>query len=375
MNSATQINKYGRKMCIAITGGGTGAIYELLRAGGGSNSLIEAIVPYNQIALENFLGYKVEKFCSEHTARKMALRAFQRAFKLTGDPGVVGVGATAVLHKGGDGVEKYSDGSLRKHLLYVAVHTITHTFIYGFEFTDKGMDRLAEEEVSSQAILDVILVSVVNNLDRNPLLDYDSLVTSDWSEMTPSGDMIDLMLGYTKLAPAMVNKPITDLLYPGSFSPAHAGHMRLAKAVADLTDKEVTFEVCIENVAKPPLDWIDICEIFYSVRDQRDIHKVPWANLVFTRLPKFIDKAQHFHQPTFIVGADTAKRIVAPEYCPEGIGAMVSALDNCHAQFIIGEREGTDLTPVKEYLKNATYLTKEQYKDQGESSTKIRNQQ
>ena len=41
----------GRKAALAITGGGSGAVGELLRVPGGSRLLIEAQVPYDALAL------------------------------------------------------------------------------------------------------------------------------------------------------------------------------------------------------------------------------------------------------------------------------------------------------------------------------------
>src|SRR5689334_16891693 len=45
----------GRKAALAITGGGSGAVGELLRVPGGSRLLIEAQVPYDEMALAAFL--------------------------------------------------------------------------------------------------------------------------------------------------------------------------------------------------------------------------------------------------------------------------------------------------------------------------------
>ena len=42
----------GRQAVLAITGGGTSAIAELLRVPGGSRLLLEAIVPYDPRSLE-----------------------------------------------------------------------------------------------------------------------------------------------------------------------------------------------------------------------------------------------------------------------------------------------------------------------------------
>ena len=46
-----QIHASGRRVVLAITGGGSGAIGELLRVPGGSRTLVEAIVPYETTAL------------------------------------------------------------------------------------------------------------------------------------------------------------------------------------------------------------------------------------------------------------------------------------------------------------------------------------
>ena len=65
----------GRQAVLAITGGGTGAIAELLRVPGGSRLLLEAIVPYDPRALAEFLGAAAEQACSGETAVAMAARA------------------------------------------------------------------------------------------------------------------------------------------------------------------------------------------------------------------------------------------------------------------------------------------------------------
>ena len=62
----------GRKAALAITGGGSGAVGELLRVPGGSRLLIEAQVPYDELALAAFLGFAPAQACSSDTAIAMA---------------------------------------------------------------------------------------------------------------------------------------------------------------------------------------------------------------------------------------------------------------------------------------------------------------
>ncbi len=75
----TKIHASEAQMVLAITGGGSGAIGQLLRVPGGSRTVLEAIVPYSAAALTEFIGAPPEHFCSESTARMMAMAAFNRA--------------------------------------------------------------------------------------------------------------------------------------------------------------------------------------------------------------------------------------------------------------------------------------------------------
>src|ERR1700689_272165 len=77
------IQASGRKAALAITGGGSGAINELLRVPGGSRLLIEAQVPYDAQALEAFLGYAPAQASSSDTAIAMARSALERGARLT----------------------------------------------------------------------------------------------------------------------------------------------------------------------------------------------------------------------------------------------------------------------------------------------------
>ena len=93
----------GRKAALAITGGGSGAVGELLRVPGGSRLLIEAQVPYDTVALATFLGFAPAQASSAETAMAMARTARARAARLVppntgfGGTDLIGLGATAAL--------------------------------------------------------------------------------------------------------------------------------------------------------------------------------------------------------------------------------------------------------------------------------------
>src|SRR5262249_61385223 len=91
------IHASGRRCVLAITGGGAGAVADLLRVPGGSRVLVEAIVPYEQGALVEFLGREPEQACSPETAVAMAGRALARARGRADQSRLVGIGGHASL--------------------------------------------------------------------------------------------------------------------------------------------------------------------------------------------------------------------------------------------------------------------------------------
>ncbi len=89
------------RVVLAITGGGSRAIPDLLEQPGGSRTLLEAVVPYSAAALADWLGARPEHYCEATTARAMAMAGFLRARQLADDESaadaLTGVGCTASL--------------------------------------------------------------------------------------------------------------------------------------------------------------------------------------------------------------------------------------------------------------------------------------
>jgi len=95
-------------------------------------------------------------------------------------------------------------------------------------------------------------------------------------------------------------------LLPGSFNPLHEGHRRLAEVAAQRLGKQVSFELSVLNVDKAPLD---ADEIHRRLDQFRGI-----APVYLTRAPRFQQKAELFPGAVFVVGADTALRVISPRY-------------------------------------------------------------
>jgi hypothetical protein len=87
------------QLFMAITGGGSTAIGELLKDQGGSNILVGAYVPYSASALEEYLGNEVFKACSLPIAHQLAHKARSDAYRHNkSEKESVGLGVTASLY-------------------------------------------------------------------------------------------------------------------------------------------------------------------------------------------------------------------------------------------------------------------------------------
>ncbi len=109
-----------------------------------------------------------------------------------------------------------------------------------------------------------------------------------------------------------------SLVLPGSFNPLHRGHLALANLAAQRFGQSVSFELSLANVDKPDLD---TDEVRRRLKQFKGLHPV-----LLTRAATFIAKAELFPGCVFVVGADTAVRILQPRYYGDE-SQMFQALD------------------------------------------------
>ncbi|HEY1380437.1 MAG TPA: hypothetical protein VGF55_26785 [Gemmataceae bacterium] len=122
-------------------------------------------------------------------------------------------------------------------------------------------------------------------------------------------------------------------LLSGSFNPLHDGHRRLAEAAAARLGVPVAFELCAANAEKPPLG---AAELMRRLR-QFEMLAAVWV----TRAATFAAKAELFPGAAFVVGADTAERVVAPRFYGGSSERMLSALAAIRAagcRFVVAGR-------------------------------------
>jgi Cytidylyltransferase-like len=330
----------GRKAALAITGGGSGAIGEVLRVPGGSRLLIEAQVPYDEVALATFLGFAPTQACSSQTAIAMAESARARAAALVPSstkggadlvgPNLIGLGATAALVS-----DRPRRGEHRFHIAFANAAGITHcTCVMA-----KGRrDRAAEEDLVSRAIV-LWLARACGVVAPSPKSLFDA--DEPYAEaIAASGDAIDRLLagGVDRITvqpdgQTMISAPPPSVLFPGSFNPMHEGHVLLARAAEEHTQQSLAFELSVTNVDKPPL-------AREAVRHR--LAQFAWkAAVELTRAPTFVEKSRLFPGTIFVVGADTAERLFGAKYYGGDDAQMQRALDeigNSGSRFLVAVR-------------------------------------
>ncbi len=379
------IHKHPCQLVLALTGGGAGAIDQLLRYGGGSATVLEAIVPYSSKALDELIGKKPEKYASPVTVRAMAMAAYRRTLSLAGNDdtisakGLMGVAASCKLSVGDDEREG------REHKIFVAIQsfdkTLVRTLILG-----KERSREEEEYIATCMVVDSIAkeCSWTGNLLLEELLHGDEVVeereataSKEVAQMLAlpdnimnSLDLVSDVVQFDLGSETVTEKP--EVIFPGSFDPCHKNHIQMAEQAFNKLGKKVHFEVSLTNVDKPPIDLISLQERLDSLRKYRD--EVFFGGVLLTVAPLFVQKVNLFENATFIIGADTANRLFKTRYYRnvEDMWDMLEHFRNMNTHFLVFQRKGVDIELEPEILDICEIVPLADYLDNGTSSTSIR---
>lgn len=300
---ADKIHNSGLKFVVAVTGGGTDVFGNLLRNGGGSASLLEAVIPYNQDSFRDFVGGKPEKFVSAEAARDLAMASFQRGLKLCGETpfgDVIGIGATSSL-------KKNLERSGRTHHAFVAMQTFQETRTWSLMF-DESRTREEEEGKTADLILAAMIYASGQHIDWNHFYSGDAFLAEGmiYQNKKVSG----LLTGHSKKYRHCLQdmeKMSGVLIMPGSFNPPHPGHLEMARVASQLHNGPVNFEISVRNVDKTMLNFQEIKKRIEYLEQisEPGIHD----SVYVTDAPLFTDKAKLFPGSVFIVGYDTIERL------------------------------------------------------------------
>lgn len=319
------------RLVAALAGGGR-FISELVTVPGASQTVVEAVVPYALNSLVEWLGSKPEQACSASTARAMAMRAFERArhlrsLEVDGSDAwpVVGLAITASL-----AADRPKRGP---HRVHVAVQSELATWSLSLELMKGGRTRDAEENLAATLGLD--LLGEACGLDVRPPL---VLLPSE----RPVRRRTEALPSWIALAEHSIGRTAERLgftgdrdrkpkaVFPGSFNPLHAGHLRMATIAAERLGVPVDFEFSVENVEKPPLDF----ETMHDRAAQFDEQTRIW----FTRAPRMVQKARLFPGATIICGIDTLLRVADPKFADDSITVrdeILAEIESLGCRFLV----------------------------------------
>lgn len=319
----------------AAAGAGSQALADLLGVPGASRTLLEALIPYAADAFDEFLGQTPEQYVSAETGRLMAGRALARAYhlrELESWP-IIGLACTATIV-----TDRPKRGEHRAHVVAWSPHHLKARLLT----LEKGVrDRAGEEDLVSRLIIDT-LADACNIAERPPLparvgdslsaesVDYTAAADAlsrraiDWFGIEPDGQLRD---------PAAPPPAILS----GSFNPLHGGHTGLADTAAALLGAPVAFEVSAVNVDKPPLP----TDVLLGRLSQFAGRYAVFAG----NAPTFVEKSRLYPGAAFVVGFDTAARVIQPRYYGDSEAAMLDALAEMRERrnrFLVAGREGND---------------------------------
>ena len=320
---------------IAVTGGGHEAITHLLGKSGASRTVLEALIPYSSNSLVEFINEKPSKYVCTETALLMAHKAYIRAVELkdVGTP-VVGLACTATTT-----TDRAKKGA---HSCHIAAWTPTKRTSYSLEFIKNLRNRTEEEDVISKLILNALADH--SNVDLNlpiTLKDQESIQVQEIMYEDPIHALFNNQI--ETVIVRSQNQLIADESFnggilSGSFNPIHDGHHRLASVASSILNSEIALELSITNVDKPPLEQLEVRKRVSQLSEK-------WP-IIISKAPTFLQKSRLFPGCTFVIGWDTATRLLDPKYYNGEQLNMITALkeiQNHGCRFFVAGRLDHDI--------------------------------
>lgn len=298
-----QLHSTPHKSVLAVSGAGTQAVAWLLGVSGASRTILEVVVPYGRLSMQEFLGFEPAQSAAAETARQLARRCYERArSQLEDDSPPVGLACAATI-----ATDRPKRGD---HRAFVSAWDERATATWSLTFHKGLRDRAGEEEIVS--LLIVRALSEFSGLDAEldlGLTNGDRLEVDQEDRPAPMDQLLSGEARWVVRHPDLsmeVEGEVPPLLLPGSFNPIHIGHREMMTRVMERTGMTGVYELSVTNVDKPPLEKSEI--------ERRLGQFGKDDTVVLTRAETFRKKAALFPGTTFLLGWDTAIRLVAPRY-------------------------------------------------------------
>ncbi|KAE9028103.1 hypothetical protein PF011_g1717 [Phytophthora fragariae] len=392
------------KVVAAVTGGGVSAAESLFRPLS-SSTMLHFAVPYSRASLQSFLSSVPStssklKFCSAETSERMALAAWKQANEITRQEAEEDDAQAAALLPSALKLFRASLGiactaglatnypKKGPHECFLSVcRARGSTFLrpqcetYHLQL-DKTLGRTRTEEDHIVSRWLVYLLAKAADVDTETCNAFhgellaaqtgsDMLVklTSVEEDASASGPLHDICCGKSSklmsvaFLPEKTSSDVEDddaamtttatrdfdfrgLILPGSFNPLHKGHVDLARVAQQVLKSQtgvelpVAFELAVANADKGAIESSMISARVAQFSHDNALGLGAWPVLV-TNATLFGQKAELLPGCAFVIGADTAVRIVDKKYYEMDEHKMVLALDHIarnHCSFVVAGR-------------------------------------
>ena len=121
-----------------------------------------------------------------------------------------------------------------------------------------------------------------------------------------------------------------SIILSGSFNPLHEGHIELLKASSKEFKKNPLFEISIKNVDKSEINFNDLIN---RINQFKNLGK-----LVVTNSAKFEEKSKIFKKSIFVIGYDTALRLVDDKYYNDDFKKSLKIIEKNNCSFLVSGR-------------------------------------
>lgn len=324
------------RLVLVTAGAGTLALSDLLGVAGASRTVLEGLVPYSKAAFDEFLGQTPAKYVVPKAARLLAGRAFTRAGWLDHyTHPVVGVGCTATIIT--------DRPKLGEHRAHMATWTKDRLVWQGLYLQKGARDRDGEERLVSHFLLNA--VAQASGLTQQlpiSLLEGDRLDCKTFDFALIAQRLVYGELAYFRVKDngriRIASKPPQAIL-SGSFNPLHEGHLGIAQAASELLGLPVAFEVTAVNADKPPLTTEEVLSRMAQFAGRHTVY--------VSRAPTFIEKARLYPGVQFVLGYDTAVRLLQPRFYgnnPQTLMAAFGEIQALGCRFVVAGRLDQDGT-------------------------------
>jgi hypothetical protein len=309
------------RVVLVTAGAGTQALAWLLSVAGASRTLLEALIPYDESSFNDFLGQAPEQYVAAETAGMLAGRALARAHELhKGPEPIIGLACSATII-----TDRPKRGEHRAHVAAWTAEKISRDSMT----LHKGARRRAgEEEMVSRLILNVLARTYcLGQRLELPLMAGDVYTSEEFDIVEAVSELEQGEIDYFAIhsdGRLDINGDEITALLSGAFNPLHEGHLALAQAGADLLDQPVTFELAAVNAGKPQLERHEIL--------QRLLQFAGRQKVLVSNAPLFSTKARLFPGAAFVVGYDTADRVLQSRYYGNSEQQMMNALSEIRDQ-------------------------------------------